>query len=278
MPQSPYTTFRLQIVQGLARVTFDNPPLNLVTPEMIRELTELLDRIRADGSLRVVLFESANPEFFIGHADLNLFLGPRDTVPPKGNALNPLQALLETLRTLPQATISMLDGRAVGIGPEFLTSCDMAFASDRSVLMQFEVAMGVLPGATGSQRLPRLLGRMRALEVILGCDEIDADVAERYGLINRMLPRAELRSFVDRLATRIATFPAEAIALNKVAVDAADHLPIHLGLLEETHTLNQTLVSGEAQRRMKAFLDMGAQTVDFEKNHFAAALDKLQMS
>jgi enoyl-CoA hydratase/carnithine racemase len=278
MPQSPYTTFRLQIVQGLARVTFDNPPLNLVTPEMIRELTELLDRIRADGSLRVVVFESANPDFFIGHADLNLFLGPRDTVPPKGNALNPLQALLETLRTLPQATISMLDGRAVGIGPEFLTSCDMAFASDRSVLMQFEVAMGVLPGATGSQRLPRLLGRMRALEVILGCDEINADVAERYGLINRMLPRAELRSFVDRLATRIATFPAEAIALNKVAVDAADHLPIHLGLLEETHTLNQTLVSGEAQRRMKAFLDMGAQTVDFEKNHFAAALDKLQMS
>ena len=153
----------------------------------------------------------------------------------------------------------------------------MAFASDRSVFMQFEVAMGVLPGATGSQRLPRLLGRMRALEIILGCDEINADVAERYGLINRAMPQAALRPFVQRLAKRIATFPADAIALNKVAVDAADHLPIHLGLLEETHALNQTLVSGEAQRRMRAFLKMGAQTVDFEKHQFAAALDKLQI-
>lgn len=175
------------------------------------------------------------------------------------------------------ATIAMLDGRAVGIGPEFMTSCDMAFASDRSVMMQFEVAMGVLPGATGSQRFPRLLGRMRALEVILGCDEIEADIAERYGLINRSMPQAALKPFVRRLAKRIATFPAEAIALNKVAVDAADHLPIHLGLFEETHVLNQTLVSGEAQRRIKAFLEMGAQTAEFEKHHFAAALDQLQI-
>ncbi|YBV94522.1 enoyl-CoA hydratase/isomerase family protein (plasmid) [Phyllobacteriaceae bacterium JZ32] len=276
MLQSSYTTFHVQTVHGVAAVTFDNPPLNLVTPKMLEELTRLLSELRSDDTVRVVTFESANADFFIGHADLNLFLGPRETVPPKSNTLNPLQTLLEALRTLPKATIAMLDGRAVGIGPEFLTSCDMAFASDRSILMQFEVAMGVLPGATGSQRLPRLLGRMRALEVILGCDEISADVAERYGFINRAMPQAELRPFVERLARRIATFPAEAIALNKVAVDAADHLPIHLGLLEETHTLNQTLVSGEAQRRMKAFLNMGAQTVEFEKNDFAASLDKLQ--
>jgi enoyl-CoA hydratase/carnithine racemase len=276
MPTGEYTTFRRADADGVASITFDNPPLNLVTPTMIGEINQLLGELAADGSVRVVTFESANPDFFIGHADLNLFLGPRDTVPPKADTLNPLQTLLETLRTLPKATIAMLDGRAVGIGPEFLTSCDMAFASYRSVLMQFEVAMGVLPGATGSQRLPRLLGRMRALEVILGCDELSADIAERYGLINRALPQAELQPFVRRLARRIATFPGEAIALNKVAVDAADHLPIHLGLLEETHTLNQTLVSGEAQRRMKAFLDMGAQTVEFEKNDFAASLDKLQ--
>lgn len=275
MPNS-YATFRKRVAAGVATITFDNPPLNLVTPTMIEELTLLLARLRADDSVRVVVFESGNADFFIGHADLNLFLGSRETVPPKANALNPLQTLLEALRTLPKATIAMLDGRAVGIGPEFLTSCDMCFASDRSVLMQFEVAMGVLPGATGSQRLPRLLGRMRALEVILGCDEIAAEVAEKYGFINRCMPQAQLRPFVERLARRIATFPAEAIALNKVAVDAADHLPIHLGLLEETHTLNQTLVSGEAQRRMKAFLDMGAQTVEFEKHEFATALDKLQ--
>lgn len=276
MPTSEYTTFRRHDANGVAQIVFDNPPLNLVTPTMIQELNHLLEALRTDDQIRVVTFDSANPDFFIGHADLNLFLGSRDGVPPKSNTLNPLQSLLETLRTLPQATIAVLDGRAVGICPEFLTSCDMAFASERSVLMQFEVAMGVLPGATGSQRLPRLLGRMRALEVILGCDEITADTAERYGLINRALPAEELRPFAMRLAKRIATFPAYAIALNKVAVDAADHLPIGLGLLEETHALNQTLVSGEAQRRMKAFLDMGAQTVEFEKHEFAASLDKLK--
>ncbi len=276
MPPGDPTTFRRSDADGVARIVFDNPPLNLVTPTMIGELTRLFDNLRSDGAMRVVVFESANPAFFIGHADLNLFLEPRDTVPPKGATLNPLQFLLETLRTLPQATIGMLDGRAVGIGPEFLTSCDMAFASDRSVLMQFEVAMGVLPGATGSQRLPRLLGRMRALEVILGCEEITADVAERYGLVNRTMPQAELRPFVERLARRIATFPAKAITLNKVAVDAAGDLPLHQGLLEETHALNQTLIGGEAQRRMKAFLDLGAQTPEFEKHRFAAALDKLQ--
>lgn len=229
MPDPQYTTLRTAIDHGVATVTFDNAPLNLVSPTMIAELSQLFEAIRIDDAVRAVVFESANADFFIGHADLNLFLGARSMVPPKANTLNPLQALLETLRTLPKATIAMLDGRAVGIGPEFLTSCDMAFASERSVMLQFEVAMGVLPGATGSQRLPRLLGRMRALELILGCDEIDADLAERYGLINRALPQAELKPFVTRLARRIATFPAQAIALNKVAVDAADELPIHIG-------------------------------------------------
>ncbi|WP_338664696.1 enoyl-CoA hydratase/isomerase family protein [Pararoseomonas sp. SCSIO 73927] len=269
-------TFRRSDAAGVARIVFDNPPLNLVTPAMIGELTRLFDGLRSDTATRVVVFDSADPVFFIGHADLTLFLEPRDAVPPKSATLNPLQNLLETLRTLPQATVAMLDGRAVGIGPEFLTSCDMAFASDRSVLLQFEAAMGVVPGATGSQRLPRLLGRMRALEVILGCDEIPADLAERYGLINRAFPQAELRPFVERLARRIATFPAKAITLNKVAVDAADGQPLHQGLLEEAHALNQALVGGEAQRRMKAFLDLGAQTPEFERQHFAAALDKLQ--
>lgn len=107
--------------------------MNLVTPTMIGELTALFADLRTDEAIRVVVFESANPDFFIGRGDLNLFLASRDTVPPKGTALNPLQTLLETLRTLPQATIAMLDGRAVGIGPEFLTSCDMAFASDTIV-------------------------------------------------------------------------------------------------------------------------------------------------
>ncbi|WP_445519774.1 enoyl-CoA hydratase/isomerase family protein [Streptomyces sp. NEAU-174] len=270
-----FTTLNVTESQGVARVTFDNPPINLFDPAMIADFRRLLDRFAASRDTRVVVFSSTHPDFFIGHADLNLFLDPVDEIPPKPTKLGALQTLFEDLRTLPQATIGVLEGRASGAGTEFLTSCDMVFAArGRALLSQFEVAVGVLPGATGSQRLPRLLGRSRALEMILGCDEFDAELAERYGLVNRALPAAELWPFVDRLAARIATFPAAAIALNKVAVDASE-LPIQLGLLEETHTLHQTLVGGEAQRRMRLLLELGAQEEEFEREQFTAALERL---
>jgi enoyl-CoA hydratase/carnithine racemase len=270
-----FSTLSLTEDQGIARVTFDNPPINLFDPPMIADFRRLLDRLAASPDIRVVVFASANPDFFIGHADLNLFLGPQDEVPPKPTRLGPLQSLFEDLRTLPQATICVLEGRASGAGTELLTSCDMAFATQgKAVLSQFEVAVGVLPGATGSQRLPRLLGRSRALEMILGCEEFDADLAERYGLVNRALPAGEIHGFVDRLARRIASFPGPAIALNKVAVDAAE-LPIQQGLLEETHVLHQTLVSGEAQRRMRLLLELGAQDEAFEREQFTSALERL---
>ena len=274
MPEE-FTTLRVTESSGTARVTFDNPPINLFDPVMIADFRQLLDHLAASRDIRVVVFASANPDFFIGHADLNLFLDPQDEIPPKPTKLSPLQTLFEDLRNLPQATIGVLEGRASGAGTEFLTSCDMAFAArDRAVLSQFEVAVGVLPGATGSQRLPRLLGRSRALEMILGCDEFDADLAEKYGLVNRALPPEELWGFVDRLARRIASFPGSAITLNKVAVDAAE-LPIQLGLLEETHTLHQTLAGGEAQRRMRRLLELGAQDEIFEREHFTDALEQL---
>jgi enoyl-CoA hydratase/carnithine racemase len=253
----------------------DNPPINLFDPVMINEFTRLLSEARSDGQIRVLVFESANPDFFIGHADLNLFLGPRESIPPKPNKLNPLQTLFEDLRTLPQATIGILEGRAVGGGAEFLLNCDMVFAArGRAVLSMFETAVCCVPAATGSQRLPKAMGRSRALEVILGCDEFDADLAERYNFVNRSFDPDDLHPFVDRLATRIACFPAQAIAVNKVAVDAAE-LPTPLGLFEETHGLDQVLVSGEAQRRMAALLAMGAQTVEFEQHRFSDALERL---
>lgn len=269
-----FTTLNITKDHGVARVTFDNPPINLFDPTMIGDFRRLLDMLAADRETRVVVLASANPDFFIGHADLNLFLDPVERIPPKPTTLGALQSLFEDLRTLPQATIAVVEGRASGAGTELLTSCDMAFASGSAVLSQFEVAVGVLPGATGSQRLPRLLGRSRALEVILGCDEVDADLAERYGLVNRALPADRLWEVVDRLARRIATFPGSAIALNKVAVDAAE-LPIREGLLEETHVLHQTLVGGEAQRRMRRLLELGAQDPVFEREKFTDALERL---
>jgi enoyl-CoA hydratase/carnithine racemase len=275
MSYEGFATLRVTAKNGVARVILDNPPINLFDPVMIQEVGRLLSEARSDEEIRVLVFESANPDFFIGHADLNLFLDPREAIPPKPNKLNPLQTLFEELRTLPKATIGILEGRAVGGGAEFLLNCDMVFAArGRAVLSMFETAVGCVPAATGTQRLPRVMGRSRALEAILGCDEFDADLAEKYNFVNRALDAEAVRPFVDRLAARIASFPAQAIAMNKSAVDAAE-LPIQLALLEETHALDQTLIGGEAQRRMAALLEMGAQTVDFELHSFSDALERL---
>jgi enoyl-CoA hydratase/carnithine racemase len=165
---------------------------------------------------------------------------------------------------MPKATIAKIEGIARGGGSEFVLSCDMRFgALGKCVLAQPEVALGIIPGGSGTQRLPRLVGRARALEIVLGCDDVPADVAERWGYLNRALPPAELGPFVERLARRIASFPAEAIALAKASVDAAER-PIVEGLIEEAHYFNQTLATAPAQERMARFLALGGQTRDVE--------------
>jgi enoyl-CoA hydratase/carnithine racemase len=147
-----------------------------------------------------------------------------------------------------------------GGGSELVLSCDMRFAAlGRAVLGQPEVAVGIIPGGSGTQRLPRLIGRARALEVILGCEDVPADLAERWGYVNRALPAAELGEFVDRLAYRIASFPAEAIALAKQAVAAAEP-PTLDGLLEEADCFNRAVATAAARERMAAFLAAGGQT------------------
>jgi enoyl-CoA hydratase/carnithine racemase len=159
----------------------------------------------------------------------------------------------------------MIAGRVGGGGSELCESLDMRFgALGRTVINQMEVALGILPGGTGTQRLPRLLGRGRALEVVLGSDDLDAATAERWGYLNRALPPAELDGFVERLARRIASFPAEAIALAKASVNAAEELPLREGLLEEAYRFQQTLRIPEAQRRMRRFLELGGQTREGE--------------
>jgi enoyl-CoA hydratase/carnithine racemase len=171
---------------------------------------------------------------------------------------------MERWRTLPQVTIAQLEGRARGGGSEFALSLDLRFgAVGRAILGQPEVAVGILPGGSGTQRLPRLVGRARALEVVLGCEDFDAELAERYGYINRALPANELGPFVDRLARRIAAFPAHAVRLAKRAVDAAGG-PLDDGLLEEAHCFNLTLTDPELDARMEGALAAGAQTREGE--------------
>ncbi len=255
---------RVDVDHGVAFVTLDHPPVNLFDAVLIGSLSSLSTELAGDDSVRAVVVRSADPEFFIAHADLNLIQAlPRDRV-DRPEELEFIHVFMERWRTLPQVTIAQLEGRARGGGSEFALALDLRFgAVGRAVLGQPEVAVGILPGGGGTQRLPRLMGRGRALEVVLGCDDFDAQLAERYGWINRALPADELGPFVERLARRIASFPPEAVRLAKRAVDAAGG-SLRDGLLDEGHYFNLTLADPELDARMEGALAQGAQTREGE--------------
>ena len=259
MSTSEYTTLAIAREKGVATVTLDHPPMNLLDLALMTDLERLGREIEADTDTRAVVFQSANPDYFIAHADVALIQRLPSEVPPKSEELTFFHQMVERYRTLPCATIAEIEGRARGGGSEFLLSLDMRFgAIGRCILSLPEVALGILPGGSGTQRLPRLVGRGRALEAILGCEDFDANLAERYGWINRALPAPELRPFVYALAQRIASFPREAIVLAKRAVDAAD-TTVREGLLEEAHLFNRTVASPDARARMDAFVSSGSQ-------------------
>ena len=264
MPYDDYKTLRVESDAGVAWVTIDHPPINLFDLTLMQEIARLGQELEADDEVRVIVFESADPDFFIAHADVTLIqLLPRD-VPPRASKLGGFQAMVDRFRTMPKVSIGKLEGRARGGGSELLLSLDMRFgAIGRAIVSQPEVALGILPGGSGTQRLPRLMGRARALEAVLGCADFPAELAERYGWLNRALPPDELGPFVDGLARRIAGYPAAAIARAKAAVLAAepDVVP---GLLEEAHLFNETLAFDETQALMQRFLDVGGQTREGE--------------
>lgn len=259
-----YETLRVRRDGGVAWLTIDHPPINLFDAALMRDLMQAGARLEADGAVRVVVLDSADPDFFIAHADVALIQTLPAEPPPKPTELGFFHALVDRFRTMPKATIGVLEGIARGGGSELLLSLDMRFgALGRAVLAQPEVALGIIPGGSGTQRLPRLVGRARALEIILGCEDFSADLAERYGWLNRALPPAELRPFVERLARRIASFPAEAIALAKEAVQAAEQPTID-GLLDEADCFNRALATPAARERMARFLEAGGQTREVE--------------
>jgi enoyl-CoA hydratase/carnithine racemase len=250
--------------EGVAFVTLDHPPVNLFDAVLIGSLWNLAGELAEDDAVRAVVVRSADPEFFIAHADLGLIQAlPRERR-ERSDTLEFIHVFMERWRTLPQVTIAQLEGQARGGGSEFLLSLDLRFgATGRAIVCQPEVAVGILPGGSGTQRLPRLMGRGRALEAVLGCEDFDAELAERYGWINRALPAAEIAPFVERLARRIARFPPDAVRLAKRAVDAAGG-PIEDGLLEEAHCFNLTLADPQLDARFEAALAAGAQTREGE--------------
>src|SRR3954452_15871599 len=214
---------------GVLSVVIDAPPMNLVGPELVRDLVSLLSEVESDQGVRVMVLESADPEYFMPHVDLTKVAQYTAEAAKAGGPDDAsLGMLWHKLSELPVVSIAKLRGRARGAGSELALACDMRFAArENAVLGQIEVGVGTTRGAGGVQHLGRLLGRGRAMEAVLGADDFDADQAERYGWINRALPDAHLDAFVARLARRIASFPVEAVrsakrALNDLTLPGAD--------------------------------------------------------
>jgi enoyl-CoA hydratase/carnithine racemase len=202
------------------RATLDNPPLNIMGPAMIAELSVLIGLIEADERLKVIVFDSSIPEFFMAHYDVLGDLRDSLEVPPGPTGMHPFTDFLVRLSRAPVVSVCSVCGRATGSGSEIALACDIRFASrENSVLSHWEVGVGFPPGGGPTARLPRLVGRSRALEILLGTDDINGDLAERYGYVNRSVPDAELDSFVDAFARRVASFDRDAIALTKSLVN-----------------------------------------------------------
>lgn len=255
--------------RGVATLTFEHPPINLMTVEMLLEIMRVGERLAVDDGVRAVVLRSANPEWFIAHFDVEAILSfPTDQ--PPSDELNVFDHMCETFRTMPKPTIAVIAGRIGGGGSELALSCDMRFATPDAIFCQPEVALGIIPGGGGTVRLPRLVGRGRALEVILGCEEIDALTAERWGWVNRVLDVDDIGPFVDRLAGRIAGFPPHAVAAAKERVLAAER-GVHADLVAESNAFNEMLGYDESRSAGRRFLELGGQTEDGERRLGALA-------
>ena len=239
------------------------PPMNLLGPELVRDLVSLIQRAEADDSVRVLVFSSADPDYFISHVDLNKIAEYRaEAAKLTGEAS--IAVLFRYLSASRLVTIAQIEGRVRGAGSEFVLACDMRFAARESAVFgQFEPAFGVIPGGGAAQHLTRLMGRGRALEVMLSAEDYDADLAERYGWINRALPAAELGDFVGSLARRIAGFPAAGHAVVKDRVNAIALAPAE-DFRRDSDLFGEGVRAPEAQNRIAAATKRGLQTRDAE--------------
>ena len=239
------------------------PPMNLLTPELVRDLVSLIQRAEGDEAVQVLVFKSADPDYFISHVDITQISEYRAEA-SKLTGEPSLAVLFHYLSRSRLVTIAQIEGRVRGVGSEFVLACDMRFAARESALFsQFEPAFGVLPGGGATQHLVRLMGRSRTLEVMLSAEDYDADLAERYGWINRALPADELGDFVSSLAHRIAAFPAAGRAVVKDRVNAIALAPAD-DFRRDSDLFAQAVREPEAQGLLKAALRRGLQTREAE--------------
>ncbi|MFC7477157.1 enoyl-CoA hydratase/isomerase family protein [Dankookia sp. GCM10030260] len=239
------------------RVTFDHPPLNIFGPDALPQLNEIVTAIETDPEVKVVVFDSAVDDFFITHYDFLADPEATLSLPPGPTGLQQLPDLLVRISRAPVVSIAKIRGRATGVGSELALACDMRFASrEKAILSQWEVGAGLVPGGGPMARLPRLIGRGRAMEVLLGADDVDGVLAERYGYVNRSFPDAELDGFVDALAQRISTFDRQAIAETKRLVNIAS-LPPDADIAPEWDAFLGSLNRPAAQERIRKLMDRG---------------------
>jgi enoyl-CoA hydratase/carnithine racemase len=239
------------------RVTFDHPPLNIFGPETIPQLNEIITALETDEHVKVVVFDSAVEGFFLTHYDFLARLEDLTGLPPGPTGLQPLPDMLVRLSRAPVVSIALIRGRATGVGSELALASDMRFASrEKAILSQWEVGVGLVPGGGPMARLPRLMGRGRALEVLLGADDMRGDLAELYGYVNRSLPDADIEDFVDALATRIASFDKRAIIDTKRLANAAS-LPADVEIGAGWDACLASIVRPAAQQRIKTLMERG---------------------
>jgi len=239
------------------RVTFDNPPLNLMGPQFVREFREIVAAVEADEEVRVLVFDSAVDGFFLNHSDFLANMKDLTSMPQGPTGLEAWPDILVRLTRMPVVSIAVIRGRATGNGSEIALACDMSFASrEKALLSQWEVGVGLVAGGGPMARLPRQMGRQRALEVLLSSNDIGGDLAEAYGYVNRSLPDGELDEFVDALARRIASFDKWAIANTKRLVSAAS-LPPDVEIAAGWDACMASIGRPAAQGKIKALFELG---------------------
>jgi enoyl-CoA hydratase/carnithine racemase len=258
-----FETLRVRQEGAVLFAAISAPPMNLLGTELARELVGLIQHAESDGGCHVVVFTSADPDYFISHVDVTRINEYREQA-AKLTGEPSIASLFRYLSASRLTTIAQIEGRVRGAGSEFVLACDMRFAARESAIFsQPEQAFGLIPGAGGIQHLTRLMGRARALEVMLGADDYDAELAERYGWINRALPTASLGEFVRSLAHRIAGFPAAGRTALKDRVDAIS-LAQTDDFRRDSDLFLERARDPETQRRTGLAMSRGFQTHDGE--------------
>ena len=278
------TDFKLLTVARAGRVatvTIDNPPVNVITMALLAELEALSVMLKRDPDLTVVMMRSADPDFFLAHFDVAAILErPTAGTAQRDAQIKPFHSLCERFRTMNKVVIGQIEGRVGGGGSELAANFDMRFGvRGKTRVNQMEVPLGIMPGGTGTQRLPRLIGHGRAMELILSGDDMDAETAERWGYLNRIFAPDAITPYVDNLARRIASFPPTAVRVAKESVNNSEK-PWLEGLFEEAYLFEGLLRTEAAQRNMQRFLEIGGQTREGESrmDELCAALGETDVT